>query len=81
MTVIEAIGWAGAFSLLVGFVLNIFGKLTAGSPLYLILNLGGSALLLYNAWANGAYPFVVVNLFWVAFSSFKLFQHAYRGFK
>ena len=74
MTIIEAIGWLGAGSLLVGFVLNIFQKIAAGSFPYLLPNLGGSALLLYNAYMNGAYPFVVVNLFWVVFSGIKLFQ-------
>lgn len=74
MNVIEAIGWTGAGALLIGFVLNIFGKITAGSAIYLILNLAGSALLLYNAFVNGAYPFVTVNLCWVIFSGFKLIQ-------
>lgn len=78
MNLIEAIGWAGAGALLVGFVMNIFGKITAGSVLYLILNLLGSALLLYNAWVNGAYPFVVVNLCWVIFSGYKLLQLAFK---
>lgn len=78
MTLTEALGWAGASSLLVGFVLNVLGRITAGSSLYLALNLAGSALLLYNAYVNTAYPFVVVNLFWVVFSGFKLSQRALR---
>ncbi|MFY0608362.1 MAG: hypothetical protein JXR10_16710 [Cyclobacteriaceae bacterium] len=74
MTALELIGWAGAASLLIGFVLNIFNQITATSVIYLLLNLVGSVLLLYNAWENEAYPFVVVNLIWSLFSIFKLVQ-------
>jgi hypothetical protein len=74
MSILELVGWCGATFLLVGFVLNIFGKIAAGSFIYLSLNLAGSVLLLYNAYMNSAYPFVVVNAFWVAFSSWKILQ-------
>jgi len=72
MTLLELIGWLGAGSLLVGFALNLFQKITANSSTYLLLNLIGSLLLLYNAYMNGAFPFVAVNFVWVVFSGFKL---------
>ncbi|MEQ8470819.1 MAG: hypothetical protein RIC35_06515 [Marinoscillum sp.] len=72
MTLLETIGWLGAGALLIGFVLNIFQKIAASSVTYLLLNLMGSLLLLYNAYMNAAYPFVVVNAFWVVFSGYKL---------
>ncbi|MEM7297208.1 MAG: hypothetical protein AAF391_02955 [Bacteroidota bacterium] len=72
MTLLELIGWLGAGSLLVGFALNLFHKITADSVTYLLLNLIGSLLLLYNAYMNGAYPFVAVNFVWVVFSAYKL---------
>ncbi len=74
MTLLELYGWLGAGCLLLGFVLNIFQKITADSVPYLLLNLIGSALLLYNAWMNGAFPFVAVNFVWVVFSVVKLVQ-------
>ena len=74
MTLAELVGWAGAGSLLVAFALNIFQKIHAGSAIYLLLNLIGSIFLLYNAYTNGAFPFVVVNLVWVVFSAIKLIQ-------
>jgi len=76
MNTLELIGWGGAAALLIGFVLNIFGKITATSIAYLILNLLGSVLLLYNAWENGAYPFVTVNFIWSVFSIYKLGEKA-----
>ena len=74
MNVLELIGWLGAAFLLIGFVMNLFGKIHADSNIYLLLNLVGSLFLLYNAYKNGAFPFVVVNLVWVLFSGFKLLQ-------
>lgn len=72
MTLLELYGWLGASCLLVGFALNLFQKITPDSAAYLLLNLIGSAFLLYNAWQNTAYPFVAVNFVWVVFSGFKL---------
>ncbi len=74
MTTLEFIGWMGAGCLLVGFALNLFQKIHAESNAYLLLNLIGSLLLLYNAYMNGAFPFVAVNFVWVVFSAFKLIQ-------
>jgi len=74
MDTLELIGWLGAGSLLLGFALNLFQKITANSVSYLLMNLIGSLLLLYNAYINGAFPFVAVNLVWVIFSALKLIQ-------
>ena len=72
MDLLELIGWVGAGLLLLGFALNLFQKITPHSTSYLLLNLIGSLLLLYNAYVNGAFPFVAVNFVWVVFSGYKL---------
>lgn len=72
MDTLELIGWLGAGLLLLGFALNLFQKIGANSTSYLLLNLIGSLLLLYNAYENGAFPFVAVNFVWVVFSAIKL---------
>jgi hypothetical protein len=74
MSILTIIGWCGAASLLLAFGLNVFGRLTAQSKPYLLLNLIGSLLLLYNAWMNKAYPFVAVNFVWVLFSAYRLIK-------
>lgn len=79
MTLLEFIGWFGAGALLLAFALNVFQRITAHSKSYLWLNLIGSTLLLYNAYQNGAFPFVAVNLVWVIFSGLKLIQIKIRS--
>ena len=75
MLILEIIGWLGAGLLLLGFALNLFQKIGPNSASYLLLNLIGSLLLLYNAYQNGAFPFVAVNFVWVVFSGFQLIQN------
>ncbi len=79
MDILELIGWLGAGLLLLGFALNLFQKIKANSTSYLLLNLFGSLLLLYNAYQNGAFPFVTVNFVWVIFSGIKLIQRNGRN--
>ncbi|WP_421877241.1 CBU_0592 family membrane protein [Marinoscillum sp.] len=76
MNSIEIIGWCGAALLLLGFSLNVFHVITAKSRIYLLLNLVSSAMLLYNAYMNGIFPFVVVNSVWVLFSGYQLMKGA-----
>jgi len=71
---LAVIGWTGASLLLIAFGLNVFKIIDANSKLYLILNLSGSALLLYSAFQINAFPFVVVNFVWIVFSLFRLIQ-------
>ena len=79
MDILELIGWLGAGLLLLGFALNLFQKIKANSTSYLLLNLFGSLLLLYNAYQNSAFPFVTVNFVWVIFSGIKLIQRNGRN--
>ncbi|WP_109829637.1 CBU_0592 family membrane protein [Reichenbachiella versicolor] len=74
MNGLEFIGWLGAIILLLGFALNLFNKINTESTFYILSNLIGSFLLLYNAFQNNAYPFVTVNFVWVIFSAYKLFR-------
>ncbi len=78
MSILDVYGWLGASCLLIGFALNLFQKIHADSNTYLLLNLIGSAFLLYTAWMNNAFPFVAVNFVWVVFSAYKLIQMRLR---
>ncbi len=65
-------GWVGALGLLFAFVASSLDKLdNLGTP-YHIINLVCSVLLIVNATANGAYPFIVINSFWSLMSAYAI---------
>ena len=68
MDIITVVGSIGAFLILIGFVLNEFGKLTARSFTYDLLNLIGSILLLWYGLQLSVWPFVFINLVWLLVS-------------
>jgi hypothetical protein len=63
---IAAIGWAGALSVLVAYLLLLRRSTSADSHLYLSLNFLGSACLAVSTSAAHAWPSAAVNLIWLA---------------
>ena len=61
----EVAGWGGAGCLLLAYALLSAGRLAAGVP-FQLLNLAGSAGLLLNGAAHGAWPSAALNLVWLA---------------
>lgn len=65
-------GWIGAFGLLFAFVASSLDRLdNLGTPYHLI-NGVCSSLLIVNAYANEAYPFIVINTFWTMMSLYAI---------
>ena len=63
---IATIGWTGAVSLLVAYLLLLRRRTSADSHLYLSLNFLGSACLALSTSAAHAWPSAAVNLIWLA---------------
>lgn len=63
---IAGIGWAGALSVLIAYLLLLRGSTSADSHLYLSLNFVGSACLAVSTSAAHAWPSAAVNLIWLA---------------
>ncbi|MGN9906949.1 CBU_0592 family membrane protein [Phytohabitans sp. LJ34] len=61
----EVVGWGGAGCLLLAYALLSAGRIAAGVT-FQLLNLAGSAGLLLNGAAHGAWPSAALNLVWVA---------------
>jgi hypothetical protein len=61
----EIAGWGGAGCLLLAYALLSAGRLAAGVR-FQLLNLAGSAGLLLNGAAHGAWPSAALNLVWLA---------------
>ncbi len=68
MDITTIIGVIGAALILIGFVGNEWGKLKAESFGYDLLNLVGSAILIWYGLQLSAWPFVVLNSVWALVS-------------
>lgn len=64
MDPVSSLGFAGALLVLIGFVLNEFGRLRAENWRYDLLNFLGGGLLVVYAWLLPSYPFLLLNLVW-----------------
>lgn len=65
-------GWVGALGLLIAFCLSSLGKMDSQGTPYHLINLSCSLLLIANATANNAYPFIVINAFWSLMSTYAI---------
>ena len=62
---IEIIGWIGAVLIVGAYFLNINGKLSSRSVIYIISNLVGGIFFTINTLVHHAYPSMLVNIIWV----------------
>ena len=58
------IGSFGVGLLLIAFGLNLVGKLSERSVAYLSMNIVGALLAAWYAWADGAVPFLILEIVW-----------------
>ncbi len=71
-TTVYIMGWIGAIGLLSAFVLSSIGKLDNQKQPYHVINFVCGALLIVNAFVAKAYPFFIINIFWVLTSFYAL---------
>ena len=72
MDIIELSGWVGAIMLLIAYSANLLEKVKNDAIIFLVTNIVGSGLLIVNAYANRAYPFIIINVFWFLVSIYQL---------
>jgi len=74
---VEVMGWTGAFLLLLAYFLLTKKKISSKSLHYQGMNLVGSVLVGVNAFFNGAYPSLMINVIWliIAFWGIEKFFH------
>ncbi|MBI2668712.1 hypothetical protein HYX14_02625 [Candidatus Woesearchaeota archaeon] len=69
------VGIAGMFCILIAFVLDEFEwYLTRDTKGYNLFNIFGSGALLYYGYTLQAWPFVILNLVWLAVAVIKLMR-------
>jgi lipid-A-disaccharide synthase-like uncharacterized protein len=69
---ITIIGIIGMVIILTAFVLNLFKIVTQSTITYCVMNIIGSAFLLYYAIVGDSLPFIVLQIVWIIFSAYKI---------
>lgn len=62
---VEVVGWAGAFLILLAYLLLSAGRLTGQSLVYQGMNVVGAAGFVINGWWHGALPSASLNVLWL----------------
>lgn len=66
MTVlIEILGWIASILIVGSYALNITGRLSAKSKIYVTANIIGGIFFVINTYYHQAYPSMLVNVIWV----------------
>lgn len=71
---VNILGWLGVAALLAAYALISAGKVKGDSVPYQLMNLGGSACVLFNSLRFGAYPSVGVNAVWMVIALLALMR-------
>lgn len=75
----DLLGTLGVSLLLIGFLLNLFKKLSVSNPAYSVINALGAGLCGVSAYLISFYPFVVLESVWVLVSLYALVRNVPRG--
>lgn len=70
----DIIASIGVIILLIGFMLNLFKKLSADSKVYASLNFVGAAMCGYSSYLISFYPFVILEGIWAFVALISLFK-------
>ena len=62
---IEMMGWIASVLIVGSYALNITGKLSASSKIYVLANIVGGIFFVVNTYYHQAYPSMFVNVIWV----------------
>lgn len=76
---VEIIGWIGAVLITGAYFLNINGKLSSSSRVYIASNLAGGIFFTINTLVHHAYPSMIVNIIWVFIAVAALFKKKKRA--
>lgn len=72
-TIYFIFGITGMLCILIAFVLDeFFNKWSRDTLKYNIVNIIGSALLIYYAFTLGSWPFIILNSVWMVVAAIKL---------
>ena len=67
---VEVAGWAGAFLILLAYLLLSMGRVSGQSLLYQGMNIVGAAGFVVNGWWHRALPSAALNVLWLLIGAF-----------
>jgi hypothetical protein len=70
----DIIASIGVIILLIGFMLNLFKKLSADSKTYALMNFVGAGLCGYSSYLISFWPFVILESIWAFVALVSLFK-------
>lgn len=71
---VDIIGYLGSFLIILAYALNSLEKIESSSVKYQMLNLIGGIFVLSNSWFYGAFPSVVISIFWVLVATISIYK-------
>lgn len=74
MNLIDCIGFLGVFQILLAYVLNVSGKVSNKSLLFLILNLTGASMACLASILLNYWPFIILEAVWALVSLYALIK-------
>ena len=74
MKIPDILASIGVIILLIAFLMNLFGKLSAQSKMYCFMNFIGAAICGFSSFLIKFYPFVVLEAVWAGFALFSIFN-------
>jgi len=72
MNTIDLIGFFGVFLILLAYVLNVTGKVTHKSLLFIILNFIGASMACLASILLNYWPFIILEAVWALVSLYSL---------
>jgi hypothetical protein len=74
MKVSDIIASVGVIILLIGFMLNLFKKISPESKAYALMNFVGAGLCGYSSYLISFWPFVILESIWAFVALLSLFK-------
>ncbi|WP_188653662.1 CBU_0592 family membrane protein [Yeosuana aromativorans] len=78
MTTIDWIGFLGVFQILLAYVLNVTGKASNKSLIFIILNLTGATMACIASILLNYWPFIILEGVWALVSLYSLISYFKR---
>jgi len=78
MSLTDALGWLGSFMILIGYFLISKRKVSGGDVGYEALNLFGASGLAVNAYAQEAWPILILEFVWFGIAASSLRARSIR---